>query len=59
MAYACGHLGMMISPIHLCYVLSNRYFATNFSATARLIAWPCLVVAVLTTAYFMLLKWAL
>lgn len=59
LAYASGHLGMMLSPIHLCYVVSNRYFAATFKATYRHILTPCLLVAVLTAGYFILLKWAL
>jgi hypothetical protein len=59
LAYACGHLGMMISPIHLCYVVSNRYFAATFGATLRLLAWPFVVMTVSAAAYFLLLKWAL
>jgi len=59
LAYACGHLGMMISPTHLCYVVSNRYFGATFSATSRLIVWPCLLVVILEAAYFLLLKWAM
>jgi hypothetical protein len=59
LAYASGHLGMMLSPIHLCYVVSNRYFSTTFGATLRLIAWPSVVVALLAAAYFLLLRWAM
>jgi hypothetical protein len=59
LAYACGHLGMMISPIHLCYVVSNRYFATTFRATFRHILGPCWVTGALVTVYFLVLKWAM
>jgi hypothetical protein len=59
LAYACGHLGMMISPLHLCYVVSNRYFEATFGATIRLLKWPLVVVIVTSGTYFLLLKWAL
>jgi hypothetical protein len=59
LAYACGHLGMMISPIHLCYVVSNRYFDATFGATLRLLAWPLVLMSASAAAYFLLLKWAL
>jgi hypothetical protein len=59
LAYACGHLGMMISPIHLCYVVSNRYFATTYGATMRLAWGACALVAGLAAAYFAVLKWLL
>ena len=38
LAYACGHFGMMLSPVHLCYVVSNRYFGTPFGPVYRHIA---------------------
>lgn len=59
LAYASGHLGMMLSPIHLCYVVSNRYFEASFRATTRHIAWPCALMAALAAVYFMILRWAL
>lgn len=59
LAYACGHLGMMLSPLHLCYVVSNRYFNATFGATLRILAWPLILVTGSAAAYFLLLKWAL
>jgi hypothetical protein len=59
LAYACGHLGMMVSPLHLCYVVSNRYFDTTIGATFRYLVRPCLLMAGFAAAYFLLLKWAL
>lgn len=59
LAYASGHIGMMISPLHLCYVVSNRYFETSLGATLRFLAWPLLMMVGAAFAYFLLLKWAL
>lgn len=59
LAYASGHIGMMLSPIHLCYVVSNRYFEATFGATYRHIALPSLLMAILAGAYFSLLRWLL
>jgi len=30
LAYLFGHMGQMISPLHLCHVVSNKYFKTSF-----------------------------
>jgi len=30
LAYLFGHMGQMLSPLHLCHVVSNRYFKTGF-----------------------------
>ena len=35
LAYAFGHLGQMMSPMHLCQVVSNRYFKTGFAPVYR------------------------
>lgn len=56
LAYGVGHLGMMISPIHLCYVVSNRYFKTDFWPVYRHILWPCAIMAACLGGYFLLLK---
>jgi len=59
LAYACGHLGMMASPIHLCYVVSNRYFGTPFGPVYRHLWLPLLLTATGAAAYFLLLRAAL
>lgn len=59
LAYACGHIGMMASPLHLCYVVSNRYFATGFGPVYRLIL-PLLVLqTIFAAAYVGALLWLL
>ncbi|MFB3893313.1 MAG: DUF401 family protein [Phycisphaerae bacterium] len=59
LAYACGHLGMMISPIHLCYVVSNRFFGTTFGPVTKHIAAPAGIMAVIAAAYFIALKFVI
>jgi len=56
LAYACGHLGMMASPIHLCYVVSNRYFGTPFGPVYRHLWLPALLTAAGAGLYFLLLR---
>jgi len=56
LAFAFGHLGMMLSPLHLCHILSNRYFQTDFGATCRRLLAPAAAFGVLAAAYFAVLK---
>lgn len=56
LAFAFGHLGMMLSPLHLCHIVSNRYFQTPLPTTYRLLAAPAIVTAALVVAYFLVLK---
>jgi len=50
---------MMASPIHLCYVVSNRYFGTPFGPVYRHLWLPLLLTATGAAAYFLLLRAAL
>lgn len=52
LAYGFGHLGMMISPLHACHIVSNRYFQTGFGATYRRLLPTAAAMAVLIVAYF-------
>ncbi len=56
LAYAFGHLGQLISPLHLCYVVSNRYFKTTYAPVYREMLPSACILAVISAAYFMLLK---
>jgi len=56
LAYAFGHLGQMLSPLHLCHVVSNRYFQTHFAAVYRYIVPPAIITALLGAAYFVVLR---
>jgi len=56
LAYASGHLGMMLSPLHLCHVVSNRYFKTGFAPVYRHILPSAAVTGALAAAYFFLLR---
>ena len=56
LAYACGHLGMMASPIHLCLVVSNRYFSSSYWSVYRRLVIPTLLLAVFAVAYFLVLR---
>lgn len=56
LAYACGHLGMMASPIHLCLVVSNRYFATSYWRVYRHLVVPSLLLGFAVAVYFVALK---
>ena len=40
-AYAFGYIGMMISPIHACFVVTCEYFKSPIVGTYRYIAGPC------------------
>ena len=43
-AYGFGYMGMMMSPIHVCFVLTCEYFKTTLYSTYRYMAGPISVV---------------
>jgi len=56
LAYGFGYLGMMLSPLHVCYVVSNRYFQTGFGPVYRRLLPTAAVMVVLISGYFALLR---
>ena len=42
LAYGSGYMGMIMSPVHICYVVSNQYFKTGMSETYRYLWKPVL-----------------
>ncbi len=43
-AYACGEIGMLLSPMHVCLVVTNEYFKTRLGQSIVSFLKPCLVV---------------
>ncbi len=56
LGYAFGHMGQMLSPLHLCHVVSNRFFKTAYGPVYRQILPSILVTGILAAAYFVLLR---
>lgn len=56
LAYACGHLGMMASPLHLCLVVSNRYFATSYWRVYRHLVVPSVLLGLAVAVYVVALS---
>lgn len=56
LAYAFGHLGQMASPLHLCQVLSNRFFGTDYGPVYRLLGPVILVGGLLAIGWSGLLR---
>ncbi len=56
LAYAFGYIGMMLSPVHLCLVLTKDYFKAGWWGIYRLLLGPCVVVGVVAVPYYFLLN---
>ncbi len=51
-----GFAGVMLSPVHLCFILSNEYFETSMGNVYRHLALPCAILAGASMAYYWLLQ---
>jgi integral membrane protein (TIGR00529 family) len=56
LAMACGFAGVLMSPVHLCLILSNEYFGVSMGSVYRYLWKPCLYLVVMGFVYFYLLK---
>jgi hypothetical protein len=55
LALVCGFAGVLVSPLHLCLVLSNEYFETNLVAVYRCLRVPVLALVAGGILYFWVL----
>jgi uncharacterized protein len=56
LAYACGHIGMMLTPLHICHVVSNKYFETPFAPVYKRIIPAACITLLLGIVYFLVLR---
>jgi uncharacterized protein len=49
---SCGLVGVLLSPLHLCLLLSNAYFETKLIAVYRHLWLPSLLMMAASMAYF-------
>jgi hypothetical protein len=57
LAYGCGYAGLLLSPVHLCLLLSREYFQAPFPAVYRLITPPTLLVVLASLAGYGVFTW--
>jgi hypothetical protein len=55
LAYLFGHMGQMTSPLHLCQVVSNRYFKTTYGPVYRKLIPAAVTMVMLGVGYVVLL----
>ncbi|MBT3311156.1 MAG: DUF401 family protein [Desulfobacterales bacterium] len=55
LALISGFAGVILSPVHLCFILSNEYFQTTMGAVYKRLLGPSLVLVVTGIVYFFIL----
>ncbi|MEM2483623.1 MAG: DUF401 family protein, partial [Candidatus Caldarchaeum sp.] len=56
LAFAGGHIGIMLSPAHSCFVLSSEYFKSDVKDVYPLLVRAIIVELVIITVLVMLLR---
>jgi hypothetical protein len=59
LAMVCGFAGVLLSPLHLCLILSNEYFKTTMGAVYRHLWLLCLLLISSGIVYFLISGWVL
>jgi hypothetical protein len=54
-----GFTGVLLSPLHLCLILSNQYFNARMKDVYRQLWLPCGALMVIAILYFGLLLWTI
>ena len=53
----CGYAGVLLSPLHLCLLLSNEYFGVTIGSVYRHLWLPCIFLVCISIIYFWVLHW--
>ena len=51
LSYSCGHIGMILSPIHVCFIVTTEYFKTSLYESVKGLLLPVLFVFACAAAY--------
>ena len=54
LASMCGYIGQMISPVHVCLIVTCRFFGTGMGTVMRQMGKPCLILLATAIAWFAL-----
>ncbi len=51
-AFACGYIGVLLSPVHICFVLTRDYFKADLGGSYRMMLLPLVLVAAYSAAQY-------
>ncbi len=57
LAFGFGYMGMMLSPVHVCLIVTNQHFRTRVLHSLRGMLLPAAAVLALVVAYHFAIKW--
>ncbi|HUU90871.1 MAG TPA: DUF401 family protein, partial [Phycisphaerae bacterium] len=57
LAFGFGYMGMMLSPVHVCLIVTNQHFRTQLLHSLRDLLLPAAAVLALVVAYHFAIRW--
>ncbi|HUU09467.1 MAG TPA: DUF401 family protein [Phycisphaerae bacterium] len=59
LAFGFGYMGMMLSPVHVCLIVTNEHFRTPLPRSLRGLLAPAAAVLAVVTAYHFAIRWVM
>lgn len=59
LAYASGYLGMLLSPVHVCLIVTNEHFKTSLAGSILKLSRPAVIVAAGTICLYFLIRYVI
>jgi len=56
LAFGFGYMGMLLSPVHVCLIVTNQHFKTSLYRSIKALILPAITMLLLISGYFLLLK---
>lgn len=59
LAFGCGYMGMLLSPVHVCLIVTNEHFKTNLLQSLKKLSAPVSALFVILVIYYLMLRYFL
>jgi len=59
LAYASGYVGMLLSPVHVCLIVTNQHFKTSLASSIIKLSRPALIVAAGSVCLYFLIRYVI
>ncbi len=56
MAFGFGYMGMILSPVHVCLIVSNEHFKTGIARSLKGLLLPAIIMLLFTICYYWAIK---
>ena len=56
MAFGFGYMGMILSPVHVCLIVSNEHFKTRIAGSLKGLLPPAAIMLLFTVCYYWVIK---